>query len=76
LAEIGVRGAGLRSFLDLDEDLHVREAAHHRLGQRRREVGGDGVCKRRIGVAGHKLDRPIIGPHRCLLAKAFALAAP
>src|SRR5216683_581113 len=50
-------------FLNLDEDFHVGEAPHHRLGQRGREVGGDGVGKRRIGVAGDNLDRSVIGPH-------------
>jgi len=55
-------------FLDLDEDLHVREAPHDRLGQRGREIGGDRVGKRGIGVAGDELDRAVIGPHRSLLA--------
>ena len=50
-------------LLNLDEDFHVGEAPHHRLGQGGREVGGDGVGKRRIGVAGDNLDRSVIGPH-------------
>ena len=58
-------------FLDLDEDFHVGEAPHHRLGQRRREIGGDGIGERGIGVAGDELDRSIIGPHRCLLARCL-----
>jgi hypothetical protein len=58
-------------FLDLDEDFHVGEAPHHRLGQRRREIGGDGIGERGIGVAGDELDCSIIGPHRCLLARCL-----
>ena len=51
-------------FLDLDEDLHVGEAPHHRLGERGREIGGNRVGKRGIGVAGDELDRSVIRPHR------------
>ena len=62
-------------FLDLDEDLHVGEAPHHRLGQRRREIGGDRLGERGIGVAGDELDRSVIGPHRCLLARCLVGSA-
>ena len=54
-------------LLDLDEDLHVGEAPHHRLGQRGGEIGGDRLGERGIGVAGDELDRSVLRRHGCLL---------
>src|SRR6266581_577116 len=63
-------------FLDLDKYLHIGESAHHRLGKRRCEIGGDCVGKGGIGVAGDKLDRPIIRPHHALPTPAAPVATP
>ena len=42
-------------LLDLDEDLHVREALHLPLGRRDLEVGADRLGERPVGVAGDEL---------------------
>ena len=65
--------AAAHVLLDLDENLHVRKAANHSLGERGCKVGGDGVGQRGIGVAGHELDGPIIWPHRGLPSALRAL---
>ena len=38
-------------FLDLDEDLHVGEAAHHRLGEGQLQILADGFGERAVGIA-------------------------
>ena len=42
-------------LLDLDEDLHVREAPDLSLGQRNVEIGGDGLRQRTVGVSRNEL---------------------
>ena len=60
-------------FLDFDEDFHVGEAPHHRLGQRRAEIAADGFGQRRIGIAGDELDRAVVARHSIrLLRPSFA----
>jgi hypothetical protein len=54
-------------FLDLDEDLHVGEAAHDRLGQRRADIGADALGEGGIGVAGNELDCSVVARHPTLL---------
>ncbi len=51
-------------FLDFDEDFHVGETPDHGLGQRQFKPSGDFLRQRRIGVAGDKLDRAVLGRHR------------
>ena len=56
-------------LLDLDEDLHVGEAPHHRLRQRGGEIGGDRLGELGVGVAGDELDRSVLRRHGCLLRR-------
>ena len=54
-------------FLDFDENLHVGEAAHHRFGQRRADIGADALGQRGVGIAGDELDRSVVARHSNLL---------
>jgi hypothetical protein len=51
-------------FLDFDEDFHVRKPANGGLGQRQMQPIGDFLRQHRIGIAGHELDRAVLGGHR------------
>ena len=57
-------------LLDLDEDLHVGEAPHHRLGQRRADIGADALGQRGVGIAGDELDGSVVARHSALLRAA------
>ena len=52
----------LHILLDLDEDLHVREAPDQTLGERQFQVSGDGLGQGPAGIAGDDLDRRL---HAC-----------
>ena len=57
-------------FLDLDENLHVGEAPHHRFGERRTDIGANALGQRRIGITGNELDGSVIARHFALLESA------
>ncbi|MEY9452458.1 hypothetical protein ABIG07_001406 [Bradyrhizobium ottawaense] len=67
LDDEGIRAAHV--LLDLDEDLHVGEAPHHRLGQRQVQALRDRLREGRIGVAGDELDGAVFGRHRRFLPR-------